>query len=55
MKQFKKELELLIIKAVEKSIFIPNRVNNLISKYYSFSSECYNFITNLDNVVKGLI
>jgi hypothetical protein len=34
-------------------VFIPNKVNNLISKYYSFSSECYNFITHFDNMLKS--
>ena len=35
-------------------MFIPNRINNLISKYYSFTSECYSFATNLDNILRGL-
>lgn len=54
MKQFKKQVIMLNGKVIEKYVFVPNRVNNLISKYYSFTSECYSFVTNLDNIVRAL-
>lgn len=53
--KIKKQVSSIIKKAIEKLFFIPNRINNWISKYYDVSSSGYDFITNMDIVIKNFL
>ena len=55
IKQHVKQAKKSVKRFVRKYIQVPNRVNNLVNKYYDFSSQCYDHVMNLDNVIRNLI